>query len=351
MKPLCLSLLLLVAAGCLRGQDFTFSQYAAMPYLINPAAVGQVPTFLPVNSNVPQTYQHRIAVIARNHWRSPTSKDGLWAGAAGWDMRLCNRQSDGTFWGFGAFVQRDQANLGRFFNFQARGMAALHRRLSRRWWMSVGVSGGLLQYGVRPSWLTFDRQFNGTTGLFDHSLLSGEATLSDMRESRVKGDMDLGFRLLDTRGGGYFGATLHHFILQPRYSLLSSSDGANRLDMGFSLQAASPAMWNRLVITALLRRQSFSESRQWQATGGLLYKFESCNFGAMLRTSGRQQGKGIMTRDALILSSSVNFSGCVLRLSWDLNLSRLDTGAGGPEVSCGWFFGNGSDCVRCPQSF
>ena len=48
----------LFAATCLLlahfalAQDFTFSQYAAMPYLINPATTGQVPTFTPLNQNV-----------------------------------------------------------------------------------------------------------------------------------------------------------------------------------------------------------------------------------------------------------------------------------------------------------
>ncbi|HNG89409.1 MAG TPA: type IX secretion system membrane protein PorP/SprF, partial [Saprospiraceae bacterium] len=156
----------LFAATCLLlahfalAQDFTFSQYAAMPYLINPATTGQVPTFTPLNQNVEHNYQHRVALLARNHWSVPGSVNGLSAAAAGWDMRFCNGQGDNYFFGLGAYMQGDYAGLGDYFNLNMRGMASFAHQLAGDAWLSYGLSAGWLQYGVQPHELTFDGQLN-----------------------------------------------------------------------------------------------------------------------------------------------------------------------------------------------
>lgn len=339
------------ALSTLQAQDFTFSQYQALPYLVNPAETG----------NFLKNSVHRLSGIFRTHWESPASENALFGEALGWDMRFCNNSLSNSYWSIGAFAQHEGTSGGGIQNVQARALASFNISLGKYLWMAAGFSAGGMQYGIRPELLTFNQQFDPGTGNFDPHAASGEEFL---QTSGLAWDADAGIRILgvisqtaDRQAEAWWsaGITLHH-IPKPRYTFLEplGDEDPNRLDRGLSIQLAVQP-FRHLAVNGLYRRQSLSENRQWQALFGgafVVGTFKSNSFlaGMQVRMSGRQKTPGNIAPGALIPFAKIDLEHCTLRLSWDIPFRRFgNRQTGGMEISATCFLGDAKCPMDCPN--
>lgn len=346
---------LLQTTACL-SQNFIFSQYRALPYLLNPATTG----------HLPQSYTHRVAAVYRNHWNLPAPDyGGLHGFAAGWDRRYCGSSPDNTTFGIGTFAQYDDAFNGGIRNAHVRGLGSVSHKLGGGVWLAAGLAAGVINYGLEASRLTFDRQYDQETGIFDPELDSGEGFF---RENQFGFNADVGLRLFsqavrgskETRGWEAaewsVGFSIHDF-LHPRYYFLQPGKDRtpNRLDPGFSAQGDLLILNGHLMLNAFYWRQSFSGSRQCQFMFGAakvfgLKKENQLLGGVQLRIAGREYGLGgSATRNALTFLGEWRFGTGTARLSWDFGLSRIgNRPPNGFELSIAHFLGDGA-CLDCPD--
>jgi type IX secretion system PorP/SprF family membrane protein len=334
MKNKSLSLVFaLLASTSAHTQDFTFSQHFALPYLTNPSAAG----------HIRDGYTQRLAGIGRAHWDKPGSENSLFGEAVGWDMSICSGDPESYYFGVGFFAQHDGTTGGGIRNLQGKALFSAHKSLSRYTWLAGGVAVGALQYGFDQNKLTFNNQYNTASGTFD---LTGDSGEDFLRENAMSWDADVGVQVYNGNSGWLVGATLHHF-LRPVYSFSSDEPEANRLEPGYSLQAASPPVMGRVVFSGFFRKQAFQENRQWQTMFGAgltnAFKADGLLAGLRYRVSGRRYGDGKLTRDALIPFISYENKGLTLKAAYDINISKMSNDPpGGLEISAAWLFGKGA---------
>jgi len=338
--------------SALVAQDFMFSQQQNLPHLTNPAFTGLIP----------EMSAHRVAMGYRGIWETPWEGGAQYGYAVAYDHRRCVGRS---FWAFGLSAQMDVAHFGggvgsAFQNQRVNLLAAYHQRLANNLTLAVGAGAGIIQYGLDPSVLRFDRQFDPQTG-FNAAADKGEA-FGDSRLSRVRPDLDAGLLLYQNespfgnRGIDAWSAGLSvHHILRPVYSFF---DDENRLHTGFSLQGNLLFLDKKLLVTGLFRRQSFSESRQWQVVAGgvwkRLFKSSSQGFqvspGLLMRLSGRYVGGPVA---ALTPYLAIGFdSNWTVGIGHDLSLARtVNRFYGGFELTLRMRFGEvgGTRCIACPD--
>ncbi len=345
-NALYLLFVLMCCAAGLQAQDFTFSQYQSLPYLLNPAETG----------NFPGRATHRVGGIFRSQW-DHFSERGIYGSALGWDWRPCNRFSDYAVWSFGLFVQHDGVYGSGLYNLNGRALVSLSHTFIGDSWVAYGLSVGALQYGLSPEKYTFNEQFDGTTGDFSLDLPSGENTL---RDNRLVKDMDFGVRIFDAfdrtddaDNGWTLGFSLHH-LLRPSYSLLGAGkdENTNRLDPGFSVQGAVRA-FEHWQLNGFYRRQSYATSKQWQLVAGTAFIQElsgnDYSLGAQLRLSGKDVAGESRVRPGLVLLVKADFGPCFVRGSWDSNLSSVSISPPGSfELSAVWLMGKRRCPMNCP---
>lgn len=338
------------ALPALPAQDFTFSQYQALPYLVNPAETG----------NFQKNSAHRLSGVFRTHWESPVSENALFGEAVGWDMRLCAGRSENSFWSIGAFAQHEGTGGGGIYHLQGRALASFNLSLGENIWMAAGFSAGYFQYGIRPEKLTFNLQYDPATGDFDPDAFSGEAF---KQTNGSDWDADAGIRILgvldktadlQTETWWSAGIALHH-IPKPRYTFLEpqGDEEPNRLDRGLSVQATLQPL-RYLAFNGLYRRQSLTESRQWQVIAGAAFivntfKANHVLAGMQVRVSGGAEAPGNMAPGALIPFAKIDLEKTTLRLSWDIPFHRFgNRQTGGMEISATCYFGDARCPVECP---
>ena len=152
--------LLLLVSGSAFAQDIHFSQYYYSPLTMNPALTG----------SMDGTY--RVGALYRNQWSSITNPYVYQTPAVYGDVALFQGSRDGSNLGLGAVVINDQQGSGALTTTEALGSLAWHQSLDGvgNYFLSVGVSGGLVQQQFDVTKLTFFDQFNG----YDFLLPTGE---------------------------------------------------------------------------------------------------------------------------------------------------------------------------------
>lgn len=225
-------LVLLFSPAAGRAQDPLFSQTFASPTLLNPALTGLFPG------------RYRVAISHRSQWgqvmESPFSTSAF-AADFHYDFNPKRRGSDG----FGAgvvFLNDRMAEVGLSLN-QVLVGGAFHKRLDARGeeTLSAGVQGGIGQRSIGYGELTFEDQFDGTTGYVPGT--GGEL----LPENSVSfGDFQLGInysKVPQSRTAIFAGASIHH-LTRPEQSFYATATAGTDLEITNTLYSRYSAYLN-----------------------------------------------------------------------------------------------------------
>lgn len=342
----CLALVLGLSRS--QAQIPSFSQYRALPYLLNPATTG----------HLPEKRNSRFAAIARSHWNLPTPEtDGVLGAAAGLDWRSCDGDAREFFWGAGGFLQRDGTFGGGIHHTNLRGMiAASHRVWGKNNWMSIGASFGVMEYGINPEKLTFDGQWEAGDGDFTKPFDASGEHFSRVNDFSPNADIGLRFHSVTSALEWSLGTTIHHLISPDYYFIPPGKDREkNALNAGLSTQVNIFHPKSKLGVNLFFWKQALRENRQWQARAEVSRGFKVSGgriltAGTQLRLAGKAKGFGSpAVPNAMIFLAELKGESGSLGISWDLTLSRFgNRPPNGIEVSFVRFLGKGRCPIDCP---
>lgn len=308
-------------------QDIHFSQYAQAPLQLNPALAGL------------NLCDYRIAANYRMQWPTISSAGVYKTAALSGDMSIGKITKFNSFAGIGVSGFFDQAGDLGFQSSRVDVSFAYHFMLDRKGTaqISAGLQGSFGYRGFNAANATFDSQYDGATGNVDPN-----GTRESFGRTRVfYGDAGLGLlysMMIKGKTNFYLGVALTH-VNQPRISFQPSNiDDAvsqnERLYMKTTLHTGFAIPVGKRVqvmpnIMALIQGPS--------------YEFNvGCNVRTMVgntTTSKTAVLVGAQYRglsDALIILARVDVKGFSAGVSYDVNLSRLNTASstvGGPEIS------------------
>ena len=158
-----LSLVILMFAGNVSGQDIHFSQVNETPLFLSPANTGFFNGYV------------RVSLNYRNQWASMNNAFQTYALSV--DGGLFKSRRRKAFMGMGFTLFTDEAGAAKIRKttalFNLSGLLKINRRSS----MSVGLAGGAAATNADYSKLTYASQFEGNN--YDPSISSGEKWCSD----------------------------------------------------------------------------------------------------------------------------------------------------------------------------
>ena len=144
----------LMLAGSALAQDVHFTQYFTSPLTLNPALTGLVPDDL------------RLAANYRQQWAS-VSPNPYVTGTVSFDMAMLKgKLPEGDALGLGMMLLYDKSGTGGLQNTTAALSLAYHKGFGRDklQHISIGVQGYLVQKHLDFTKLTFEDQFDASSG-------------------------------------------------------------------------------------------------------------------------------------------------------------------------------------------
>ncbi|WP_116124253.1 PorP/SprF family type IX secretion system membrane protein [Lewinella sp. IMCC34183] len=229
---LLLLLCCLLPLATVRAQDPQFSQTFASPATLNPALIGLFPG------------RYRVVINHRSQWgqvlQNPFSTSAF-AADFHYDFHPKRRSSDG--FGAGVVFLNDRMGEVDFSTNQVMLGGAFHKRLDARGetTLSAGLQGGVVQRSLGYGDLTFDDQFDGTTGYLP--ALGAEV----LPENSVSfGDFQLGLNyshVPQSRTAVFAGVALHH-VTQPEQSFYASATAGTDVEVTNTLYSRYSAYVN-----------------------------------------------------------------------------------------------------------
>lgn len=317
MKQFYLCCLFGLMSTGLWAQDIHWSQFEYAPLQLHPAQTGLF------NGN------YRIAANYRSQWFDvPVAYRTV---AVSFDAHLLPFQLENDVWGLGVSFFHDQAGDGELSTLNIAVSTAYTKRITKHFFIGVGVQAGFGNRRFNLQKLTFNDQFNGD--VYDPNITSHDQGKFAGNTNLSYADVNTGinFRYQSTDrtwvnlGGGLFHLT------RPKVSFLGNSDV--RLPMRWNVVAnASIRLSERidLMPSILFQRQSTYQEIIYGTD--LRYHFNT-NPGRELSGS-----IGVMHRwdDALVARLSFAYQGWRLGLSYDINISGFQAatrGNGGYELS------------------
>jgi len=326
---------LLCIASLATAQDVHFSQFTMSPLTTNPALAGA---------------QNDIQAIAnyKNQWLSVAAPYTTMA--VSYDMRLTSAKSRRGFWAAGINVYDDKSGDAQLSLLQANLSLAYHIRLDEYNTIGAGFQGGYVQHSIGYGGLQWGNQYNGS--IYDSALPSGEPNGGGVTHSYIDAGAGVLWVYNNTSGKEKvtdnhdftmnIGASIFH-PQQPEYSLYNDGEvlyrkyvvhGDARISLPNSNMALVPGfMYSRQQNTqeiyagSLLRFKFVQESK---TTG--YYKISAFSFGAYYRAA-----------DALSAVMMLEFANYALGMSYDINLSPLETVSnlrGGFEITLRYIAAN-----------
>jgi type IX secretion system PorP/SprF family membrane protein len=328
---------LLITVKSLSGQDIHFSQFAQAPLLNNPALTGAFHGNVRVQSNY------------RDQWRSIAEPYKTTAVAV--DMPVRREHWISNYMGAGVSVLQDVAGDTKVGFTQAIASISGITRLNDEQHLSAGVSGGIVQRGMKGTDLRWDSQYNGSS--YDPGTPSGETVAP---ESFMYGDFSGGLswhygtdEATMTSGDqlrANAGIAVHH-INRPRQEFYQFREKL------YTRWAAHGSMYIGLKNTHMALLPSVLYMRQ----GPL----KEINTGFHIRYRLREEsritgfhkemafiiGSYFRLRDAVIPAIMLEYAEFALGISYDVNTSPLraaSQGQGGIEISLRYI--NAKELVR-----
>lgn len=334
------------------GQDGHFSQYNLAPIFYNPAFAGLM-----------DKESHRIAIKYRNQWSSVLNtgngssfnEQAFQTYLLSYDGRLI---IDNNFWTFGTQLYTQKVDFPSYQALAAKITGGYHLELSDDIYLGGAFELGWRNYSIGLNDLTFDAQFDTTTG-FDPQADKGEDLGAN--SGITTGFMELGGGLsLYSRGKQtewIIGGSINSSIVGKDFSFFPNEDGSpldrSELKSKISIQG-NLLLHNRYDHSS--RKQSYnirflfiSQGPHWLLLPSVAYKRYFRSSGARVRDRKREVAFGIGHRisansprktilnDAILVFLSADISpDMTLGISYDFNTSSLRKASnlrGGPELS------------------
>lgn len=328
--------------GQLFGQDRHFTQFYAAPQTLNPAMAG----------NIEGTY--RASIIYRDQWSSIIDNP-FKTFSANFDLRMTPfGRSSGDAIGAGIVFFNDQAGISGFSTNQIAVSGAYHKMLdvNTNNVLSLGFQAGITQQDVNYLPLTFNDQFDGTTG---YTLESNEI-LPENNFSYWDFSTGLFWSMSPEKFTNYHaGISLYH-VNRPAISFYNDAELEFKLYRKLQIQAGASFPLSRS--TQILPRILLSsQGPHFEINAGTNFRFSFRNYDNM----GMYLGTWVrpvstvdngMDIDAIILFGGFETGGLLVGLSYDLNVSSLSTstaGRGGFELSVTYIGEYENESVMCPK--
>lgn len=306
-------------SGTAMAQDTHFSQNYATPLLINPALTGLMAGDL------------RFNAAYRNQWNSLlpahpyrtvlASGDAAFGGGVG-NNRL----------GAGITLYNDQSGMVSVGTTYVAASAAYHAALSPQAYLSIGVSGGMMQKRLDLDQAQFGNQY--IDNQYNPNAPTGEnfARLSLWRPSIGGGA--LFYYLPNARASVFAGLGMYHF-LRANYAL-TNADGSRDLQkaklsaqLGASLPIAE--RWDIVPTAYYIQQQQhykidvgtmlryvFDRNRRYHTEKAL-------SMGAYTRITGGQAAGAV----AIIPAAKLDYERVSMGVSYDLTIGSLQAANGG----------------------
>ena len=311
-------LLALLLATTARAQDIHFSQFYETPLLRNPSLAGIF------------TGDYRVQTLFRDQWNSFT--DAYRTGSVNAEVKWpVGNQSD--YFTTALEVLYDKAGTAALTTTELLPALNYHKSLSNEkpMFLSLGFMGGLVEKSLDLTKVTTNSQYNGTA--YDPALPNGETILSP-NVHYLDGSLGISFSNTfgtDHRNSMYVGFAYHH-LNRPKNSFYKNP--AIELDPKTVFSAGIKAVINDYSYFTGYADYS-RQGPSVETIGGILYSYKLGNdpdYYPYVFTIGSM----IRWNDALIPVLKLEMNSFTVGLSYDVNVSRLNTvsdSRGGFELS------------------
>ncbi len=326
-------------------QDKHFSQFYAAPLTLNPALTGNFDG------------RYRATAIYRNQWFS-ILENPFSTISASFDMNfgIGKRRIQEDLIGAGVMIVTDRVGQSAITTNTIGISGAFHKSLNRNntQYLSAGFQIGVMQRSINYESLTFNDQFNGTTG---YTNPTGEQL---PRNNFTVEESSAGIYWINSpkdRVSFQVGGSVHH-LTQPNVSFYEGGSAPeNKLYMRYSgLVGASFPISSRMDM--MPRMLVYMQGSNLEMNVGTNLKLLLDGFGdravyigGWLRPVGDVESS--IALDAAVLLAGFEFNSFRVGASYDLNLSTLSQatqGVGAFEISLSYIGSYGdSGRVVCPS--
>ncbi|MFK7933877.1 MAG: PorP/SprF family type IX secretion system membrane protein [Saprospiraceae bacterium] len=331
-------------------QDKHFTQFYAAPLTLNPALTG---TF---------DGRYRFSTIYRDQWRKVLDNP-YQTFAAGLDLRFpvagAVRSPYDDAAGVGLLFFTDVVPSVEFRTTQIALSGAFHKALNTEsnQYLSVGFQFGITQRSIGYSNLTFNDQFDGTTGYTD-------ATGEDLPQNNFAfGDMSVGlnYSYAPRRGVAFFAGVALHHVLEPQVSFYFDDEnpedsGDNKLFRQYSAQfTAQLPIADGITISP--RAIAALQGPHLEINAGTNFRFQlgedspaALHLGSWVRPVTTDNSS--FELDAVILMVGFEMNNVLLGLSYDATLNDLNAsrqGQGAFEISVAYLGNYENEAILCPK--
>lgn len=346
-----LFILICVLGGQLTAQDQHFAQYFASPLTLNPALTGLYEG------------RYRVSFIYRDQWKQSLDNPyNTFSGAA--DFRYYvnprKRQYKDAF-GVGVLFYSDRVAEINYSTNQFMLSGAYHKSLSKdnTQTLSLGFQLGIAQRNLSYDQLTFEDEFNGTTGFEEGA--TGEVFPEN---NFAFGDYQVGlnYSYVPKKGTAiYIGAAMHH-ITEPEQSFYFEATREEDFQVSNNLPRKYSGYVNFRIpagrdLQISPRALFYLQGPHLALNTGMNLRFLLNDInGAAVHVGGWM--RPVQNQDDFSIDSAIGFFGLelnnfLLGMSYDIGLNQLSTNPrhqGAFELSIAYLGQSDDDeAVPCPK--
>ena len=310
-------------------QDIHFSQYNYTPLLMNPALTGALDG------------SQRVMINYKNQWSSIANPYETYTFCG--DIGLYRKADRKKYVGLGVILFSDMAGDTRFGTTQASFSASYHLPVSPHSIISTGFQAGIAQRSLSGNDLRWDNQYDKDMG-YNSSMSSFEP---GKMKSMFFGDYAAGFRWNYSTDANQqdinkviktnLGMAFYH-INQPKINFYDMVEEKTLIKLVAHGDLSLPL--NQFDNTVL--QPSFLLLKQGASTELIAGSMVRRSLKKQTKSSGKiieaavSLGAYYRLKDALIISTVIEYDNFTLGLSYDINTSGLKAASnnwGGPEIS------------------
>ncbi len=349
MRNILLLFVFLLSAQFVSGQDRLFSQFYASPMTLNPALTGAFDG------------KFRVSAIYRDQWAGVLENPySTFAGALDlkWGVGArTNRYRDAA--AVGIVFYNDQVDEVDFSTTQISISGAFHKSLSSKTnqYLSLGFQTGIAQKAINYEKLTFEDQFNGTTGYTDPSA----EPFPENAFSYADFSVGLNYAyVIKARTSLFAGFAYHHF-LTPSISFFHDPDAVDPLPDNelFPKYSAQLSFAFPLAdgIDILPRALYSSQGPHTKIDAGSNFRFSlsqyqslALHLGGYARIAGNNEDSFELSEVVALVG--IEFNRVLFGFSYDFNLddlSNTNLGQRTLEFSVAYLGEYQEDLILCPK--
>jgi len=302
-------------SGAAMAQDVHFTQYFTSPLTLNPAMTGLVPDDI------------RAAANYRTQWASVSSNPYI-TGTASFDMAMLKgKLPEGDAVGIGGVFLYDKSGSGGLQNTTAGLSLAYHKAFGREklQHISLGIQGYLVQKHIDFQKLTFEDQFDPSTGGTPYptheNFQKADLTYSDFNSGIMYSGK------VAEHGTGYAGFSYYH-MTQPVETFLN--DNSHQIHSRYTgYLGGSFDMNENTVLYASALYQSQAAATEVVVGAAVGFVLNPGHDDEFQRNTVFYLGGWYRYNDALAPYVAIEWSKMRIGVSYDVNVSSFTPATGG----------------------